>query len=280
MLNIHELETKWLRYKIKSFIPHVTIIFSLLIIIIITTQFDFTKNETIAIQEISIENVPKINIEKNATPSIKEVVIQKTTVPVEEKQVHIPAPLKQKSTTGTSNNKMIIAPSLDFMQNMQGNSPHYYSSYTEPKTQKKKTLLEKTTVQKIKTPIIQEIISIPTVKTIEKEKITQIKIKRQNTQDDIQHVIKRFKTSNNPALSLFIAKKYYELENYNQSYNYALMTNELNSDIEESWIIFAKSLYKLNKKDKAIEILKKYISTSHSHRAKVLLDHMKTGKMK
>ena len=95
-----------------------------------------------------------------------------------------------------------------------------------------------------------------------------------------EDVIKRFKKNNNPALSLFIAKKYYELENYDQSYNYALITNEINDNIDSSWIIFAKSLVKLNKREEAIKTLNKYIQHSHSNQAKILLDEIKSGKFK
>ena len=106
----------------------------------------------------------------------------------------------------------------------------------------------------------------------------KISIKRQNTQDDIHDIIKRFKNNNNPALSLFVAKKYYELGNYHQAYNYSLITNKINKEIKVSWIIFAKSLVKLGEKDKAISILKKYIQQSNSSSAQILLDEIRTGK--
>ena len=59
-----------------------------------------------------------------------------------------------------------------------------------------------------------------------------IQINKQNTDDDIKHVIKRFKKNNNPALSLFIAKKYYDQGKYSKSYNYALITNGINKGDE------------------------------------------------
>lgn len=114
---------------------------------------------------------------------------------------------------------------------------------------------------------------------LKKKIVSRINIKRQDTQKDIQDVIKRFKKSNNPALSLFIAKKYYELEDFNKAYNYALITNGINNNIEDSWLIFAKSLVKLNKKSKAVETLKKYIGHSDSYRAKILLENIKSGKL-
>ncbi|MDQ1244960.1 MAG: hypothetical protein QG565_1301 [Campylobacterota bacterium] len=98
--------------------------------------------------------------------------------------------------------------------------------------------------------------------------------------EDIAHVIKRFNVNHNPALSLFVAKKYYQLGDYEQAYNYALITNDINNNIEESWLIFSKSLVKINKKEMAIETLKKYISHSHSSQARQLLDEIQAGKFK
>jgi translation initiation factor 2 beta subunit (eIF-2beta)/eIF-5 len=109
-----------------------------------------------------------------------------------------------------------------------------------------------------------------------KPKIT-IEVK-QTSAKEIQQIVKRFKKTNNPILSLFIAKKYYDMGNYNQSYNYALITNQIDNTIEDSWIIFAKSLVKLKQKGRAIKILQAYIDKSGSNKAKILLDNIKTGK--
>ena len=266
MLNLKELESQWFRYKLKSFIPHMIILTSLAIMIIIFISIDFE------------EKMKLIEVKKES-PSIDTNIStysEKNTIPLVIKKPIITQTIETNIQTivDEEENKLLIKPSLDFIRNMKDNSPNYYNSYVAPKVSPTK---KKKIVQEIATPRIEEIVLDTHVKEVEKQ---EIKIKRQNTQDDIQHVVKRFKESNNPALSLFIAKKYYGLKNYNQSYNYALLTNQINNDIEESWIIFAKSLYKLDQKDKAIEILNKYISSSHSHRAEMLLENIKSGKMK
>ena len=115
---------------------------------------------------------------------------------------------------------------------------------------------------------------------IVEEESKKISIQRRDTSDDIRHIIKRFKKNNNPALSLFIAKKYYELGEYHKAYNYALITNEIDRDIDASWIVFAKSLVKLNQKEMAIKTLKQYIESTHSSSAKILLDEIVSGKFK
>ncbi|GEM_PF-1791140 len=102
-------------------------------------------------------------------------------------------------------------------------------------------------------------------------------IQRENDMKDIQDVIARFKKNKNPALSLFVARRYYAIGNYQQAYNYALITNEIDSSIEDSWLIFAKSLYKLDQKEMAIKTLKTYYEESGSVKAKITLDRMQSG---
>ena len=90
-------------------------------------------------------------------------------------------------------------------------------------------------------------------------------------------MIKRFNKSKKPALSLFIAKKYYEQGNYKESYKYARQTYKLNPKIEDGLILYAQSLAKLGKKEKAIAKLKPYIKKSGSVKAKILLSDIKKG---
>ena len=67
------------------------------------------------------------------------------------------------------------------------------------------------------------------------------------------------------------------MKEYTKAYNYALITNGLNSNIEESWLIAAKSLSKLNQKDKAIALLTQFIDDTKSIDAIMLLEQIKDG---
>jgi tetratricopeptide (TPR) repeat protein len=84
-------------------------------------------------------------------------------------------------------------------------------------------------------------------------------------------VEKRFNQFRDPDDSLFLAKMYYEKNDYKKAEEWALKTNKINNNIEESWIIFAKSKVKSGKIDEAIHILKNYIRQSNSQKAKILL---------
>ncbi len=261
MININELESRWMKYKVKSYIPHIFVLLISIIFVIFLFLFDFSSDKIVE-------------------PEIKKVVIKKQTnkiiePSIEKEEIAIKRESKSevKIKEFKSDEKITLSPSLDFMDKMSIDTVPYFKEneiieevYFENKPKK----IVKPKIKSIE-PIIDD------AEVTDKKTVT---ITRRITKSDIEHVKKRFEKSNNPALSLFIAKKYYESGDYNQAYNYSLLTNEINNDIEASWTIFAKSLVKLGKKKQAILMLKKYIKHSHSSRAKILHDDIISGKMR
>jgi len=277
MIDMIDLESRWRRYKIKSYAPYIIIAFSIIIIsIILIVFFNSNDKQDIPHKVNKIKNniVLKKKIEKNTTKPIKthiETVVKKTVIKeIPEKKIVKKEPIRsiQPTQKMQKEEKLLLSPSLNFMKYMQSNTPDYY----EGEVVKTEDTERKTTQPK-------EIKKNVTIK-VEKKNENMITRNTQSTLKDIQEVIKRFKINNNPALSLFVAKKYYELGQYNKSYNYALITNEINPNIEKSWIIFAKSLVKLNEKEMAIKTLKRYIQHSQSNNAKILLNNINSGKFK
>ncbi len=282
MLNTRDLEQRWLRYKIKSYVPYFTILISTVIIsAIIYTFLNSDKKETTYIPE-------KTNKAPTKAPITKEVVLNTPKAPIvketpEVKSIDSKEPpviiskVQEKKLSNVKDDSLKLAPSLGFMKNIQHATLPYYKEEPTKKHEKISKIVEET--QEIEPQeSIQEIVVIE--KEEEKEEAQQINIKRRDDSNDIRDIIKRFKKNNNPALSLFVAKKYYELGEYHKAYNYALITNQIDRDIDASWIIFTKSLVKLNQKDMAIKTLKKYLESSHSGSAKILLDEIVSGKFK
>ena len=265
MHNIHELEQRWKKYKIKTFIPYIiTLVFSVILVIALifinNTKKNIPTNQNIEKAKFVIEKsiAPKPNVQ---TQNYKEDIVKNSII---EKKVSL-------------DEKLVLSPSLDFMKKLRTDSVNSYDNNFANKQKYKKNTAE----VKKKKPVKQKPVKQKTyVKKQTKDKKPNINISSKETQNDIQHVIKRFKKNNNPALSLFVAKKYYKLGNYKKAYNYALITNQINNDIEDSWIIFAKSLVKMKKKNLAIKTLSKYVKHSHSGNARVLLDDIKAGKFK
>ena len=282
MLNTRDLEERWLKYKIKSYIPHATIVISLVIIVVITSIFlnsDKEKKEMALLPKIKkekqVEHIQTVVTKVTEATLPKNEIVEIKNITAEE--VPKTVILASQNNFSTSNNTPFkLSPSLNFMKKMQHSSLPYYQNESRRQQVSSAQIVEEVEELDVEELDIEE---NSKSKVIE-EKPKKITIQRRNTSDDIRHIIKRFKKNNNPALSLFIAKKYYELGEYHKAYNYALITNEIDRDIDASWIVFAKSLVKLNQKEMAIKTLKKYVKNSHSSSAKILLDEIVSGKFK
>ena len=231
MIDIVELEKSWLRYKVKSYLPHLIIFMSLSIITFLGLIFFDTFTTATPAQTPSHE--------KKVLASAQQAV---TTIPVIHKKARQETQLK-------------LQPSLDFVQKMKNER---YSYHKEVKK-------------------IPKVVKVKQAKIIKK---TTIQISSNDTAQNLHTIVQRFKASNDPHLSLFLAKKYYEQKNYQQAYNYALITNKINSKIDESWIVFCKSLVHLGKKKFAIKVLQDYIQSTHSSTATILLSNIKSGKFR
>jgi hypothetical protein len=280
MLDIIDLEKRWFRYKLKTYLPYAIAGISAIIVVIVflfwptkvTKEKPTPKPQHIPQKKRPIKQAIKEPLE------IKKKV-QKIEQPQEQAQEKISQKIKEEPK---EEKPMVFKPSFHFIQEIEERPSTPKKVVAKPK-QKKEPAKKTHKELKIKKVKEVELAPEPKVEIVQdKEQIVakKINIKRRNTQSDIQEIIKRFEKNNNPALSLFVAKKYYELGNYHQSYNYALITNRINSDIEQSWIIFAKSLVKLGKKDLAINTLKAYKKSSNSYTAEILLEDIQSGKFK
>lgn len=116
------------------------------------------------------------------------------------------------------------------------------------------------------------------IKTVEKpRKKMHLDIIESTSVSAYKDVQRRFEQSHDTDDSLFLAKSYYSQRNYQKAEYWALQTNKVNENIEESWLIFAKSKVKLGRKNEAIHILTNYIKKSNSTEAQNLLNKIKEG---
>ncbi len=284
MLNVYELEKRWLKYKTKSLLPIISFVAILFIVIaIIILSIDLKKldflNTSVLEKITSNTQTEEKNLPKEEPQEVVYNAIQKTKklpeieTKLTPEQVHEQTSLVEETT--------LLEPSINFMKKMHTESNLQYHEQTQKKSPATPNVTKQESIQKKSTPIVthqkaQKKEEQAQQKTT--EDVNVIKIKKQNTYEDIDYVLKRFKKNNNPALSLFIAKKYYELGDYKQAYNYALITNKINNNIEASWIVFSKSLVKLKQKKKAIKTLQQYINHSGSNQARLLLEDILSGK--
>ncbi|MDA3947149.1 MAG: hypothetical protein PF439_10780 [Helicobacteraceae bacterium] len=302
MLDVLELEKKWSKYHLKKQLP--LYITSFVVILIAGSASLLYFNDPDLIKKL----ITKDDIAIKAPSVVKHVDV----VPVKKE----PAPYKQNvlhpsfsfmynledqviSYDNTKVLAMVESNQTEQLQTSQPNKKTKAISKEKKKpiaSKKKSTYQSKQSVkQKIKQPTKQPSITPKETVKIEPEQIiipnkeihivaesessqSVVEVHRnQISPDELNSVIRRFNNQANPALSLFIAKNYYDLGNYQESYNYALATNKLNPNIEDSILIFSRSLVKLGQKEKAIDTLESYIKKSGSYKAKMLLSEIKKG---
>lgn len=266
MLNIQELERRWLIYKIKSYLPKLLPIFASLLIGIILFFYLSSESEP---QENALSQIPGV---------VKEEPVIAIAAPIQvpdEIEIAVPANT-QALPVSTNETPLRLKPSLRFMDRIEEDISTYstkddYTNQPEP--------IEVYPPSNDSVPLVsRQKNDLPKSEAEEpSEESGMLTITKQEDESDLKDIIRRFKTNKNPALSLFIAKRYYNAQQYQKSYNYALMTNEIDQNIDESWIIFSKSLVKLGQHELAINTLKAYLKTSKSTAAEVLLRNIESG---
>jgi tetratricopeptide (TPR) repeat protein len=118
-----------------------------------------------------------------------------------------------------------------------------------------------------------------------KKKYEDVLVPKQSSKDikakeALVEVEERFKASQDPKDSLWLARKYYEMGDYAKAETWAINTNNIDGDIEESWLIFAKARAKQGDRVDAIKVLQSYYDETGSKKAKALLDKLRRGEFK
>jgi hypothetical protein len=280
MLNVHELERQWMRYKIRKYLP--AAIAGITLIAVSVTALIFFPH-------LTNDDMPQVTREGNTAessdmPPEKQPV---ATQPIQQSALVVSRPQAPAVSTPSQQTPIeqltvsaqpVMKPSMQFMRDLEEEAMTYYETERVPDQY---AIVEQPQrrSEPANAPSVAYTSNSSDMKIALEEQgepKPEISITQENS-DDLKDVIKRFKTNKNPALSLFIARKYYDMGNYKAAYDYALRTNEINSDIEDSWLIFAKSLVKLGHKDQAIKTLATYANHSHSVQAKELLDKIRKG---
>ena len=94
--------------------------------------------------------------------------------------------------------------------------------------------------------------------------INKFQIQSSASEVSVDELKAKFDKANSSDIAVLIAKRYYSTKDYQNSEKWALIANELDSNNEESWIIFAKSKYNLKQKNDAISVLKIYNDKANS----------------
>jgi hypothetical protein len=140
------------------------------------------------------------------------------------------------------------------------------------------------TVEKKETNTPNILVDIPVLEEVRQPMNENVSKDRKKVHIDIietssvtayKDVEKRFLQSHDVDDAMFLAKSYYKKGLFEKSEYWALETNKIDENIEESLFIFAKSKAKLGHKNEAESILTNYISKTGSQEAKNLLFRIK-----
>ena len=120
-----------------------------------------------------------------------------------------------------------------------------------------------------------------------KEQVSKTKVKRKNlliqvtdrgNKNIANDIESRFAFAKDKSDALFLAKYYYDQNEYLEAEKWALEANKIDSNIEESWLIFAKSQARQGKRVESLKVLQAFFKETGSRNAKILIDKIRRGK--
>ena len=121
----------------------------------------------------------------------------------------------------------------------------------------------------------------------EKEQVSKTKVKRKKlmiqvtdreSRDIAKDIESRFAFAKDKSDALFLAKYYYDQNEYSEAEKWALEANKIDSSVEESWLIFAKSQARQGKRVESLKVLQAFFKETGSRNAKILIDKIRRGK--
>ena len=87
----------------------------------------------------------------------------------------------------------------------------------------------------------------------------------------------QFLKTNNPTIALELARLNFRNNNFKEAIKWSLAANDIDNSLEESWIIFAKSKYKLKQSDDAVKALREYNKNLNKASINELINKIKIG---
>ena len=116
-----------------------------------------------------------------------------------------------------------------------------------------------------------------TADVLPKTKHVDIRVHTKKTEYTVKEIEDRFRFAKDKDDALFLARYFYDKKQYKKALNWALETNKLDSDIEESWLLFGRAKAKLGQRMEAIRVLQAYYDRTGSKKSKKLLDTIRRG---
>ncbi|HIO95768.1 MAG TPA: hypothetical protein EYG67_03010 [Campylobacterales bacterium] len=259
MINTKQLEKRWYRYKTKNFILFFA---GFLLFLLLPYGGYYLLNYGNPMEEKNSLNTPVVQMDST---SIKEVKLEEKPI------VETISVAKEHNLTPITPSEVILSPVIpivDFTQeksNDRANKRVVEKKSVSPKRKEKSRLVQ----AKPSTYLTPNELSVVNGTAPNRE---TKKIHFQSSSSNYMEIMKqKFHENKNPREAMLLANAYYKAGNYIHSEKWALKANSLDKDLEESWLLFAKSKKQQGSRNEAVKILETYYKKSKSTKAKMLI---------
>lgn len=109
------------------------------------------------------------------------------------------------------------------------------------------------------------------------ENKAKIKIQTSTLKADKGSLESKFYSTGNIMYSLKISEEAYNRRNYDEAIKWALISNEVDKNSAQSWILFAKANYKKGNKQDAIIALESFNAKRNNPEVEIILNQIKAG---
>ncbi|MGM0624056.1 MAG: hypothetical protein ACQESH_08585 [Campylobacterota bacterium] len=264
MHEIIELEKRWLKYKLKKYLW----VFVLLLLLLVAILGYFMKNLFVGDPQKSVQQIPQ---HKNIATPAQDT---NTTDGVLEKQ-------KQNLDSNESNRSLKQQPAAALERASSDQKQKRKRVFLTPH----EPVIEQRQMQKstpAQPPEQQKKPEQPAQQAPQEEKIDvgtekNMSFTKSEKSFDIKDVARKFEQSGDLKYAKTLANYYYDEGNYNRSSKWAYTMNQLDPSDEEGWLLFAKSLHMLGKKEDSIKVLRSYLRHYDSQNARKLLKDIIQG---
>ena len=238
MYDIKPLEDEWNRYKKKKMKPWYLLVATLLLVLV-ATLFTLNYKDLIVSKWSNLDN----NESQIVNKSKKSILLlDKALTTLEVKSETVKKDVSENSFEEKSEQSSTVD---DPMRYQHPNAKKVFIQVSEP----------------IKKSVVNN----------KPRKRKHLNIIQTTSKMAYRDVEKRFSDTQDIDDSLFLARTYYNKGNNKKAIFWALQTNKINPNVEESWIIFAKAKARSGHKSEAVRILSSYVERSNSYSARVLL---------
>ena len=106
---------------------------------------------------------------------------------------------------------------------------------------------------------------------------SQLSIQGTTAADILPLLEEKFAKNPTYAVAITAAKENYDRGNFPKASEWSLKANELDKDKPDSWILYAKSVYKTGQKGQAVKVLETYLRSATDSEARGILEKMRNG---